>query len=94
MPLLLEQAKELSWPLYAGENRLRGPFPGLVLREGFCIILGRASGVNPFCWLCSRLLSVQRAAEQEEEATRLWFSEDEEGKEQGEKRQIWMPLGF
>lgn len=32
-------------------------------------------------------------AEQKQEATRLWFSEDEEGKEQRKKRQNWMPLG-
>lgn len=37
--------------------------------------------------------SGQRAAEQEQEATRLWFLEDEEGKEQRKKRQNWMPLG-
>lgn len=32
-------------------------------------------------------------AEQKQEATRLWFSEDEEGKKQRKKRQNWMPLG-
>lgn len=98
MPLLLEQAKELSWSLYAGENILHGLHPGLVRREGVCIILGRASGVNPFCGLCSGLLWVLIVSGDmglwaEGSITGTGSLLDEEGKEQREKGQNWMPLG-